>query len=189
MHSYFSLVWQAVHNTYFVVCRTSKSFFGTFKKPPLDFKYKFWICRILSNAVHCNLCFIQNYNCHPWDGNLKHLWFIFSERGGLRWGYPRYNVQYYLSTSEWGMKKLWPHNTNLLMGSWTFAWKLIIMFHYHEDSHFFFIFIDFCLYGLMVIGHSYVISLIFFFWLSPQHEYALSRWSSIHWSKNLLLCI
>lgn len=89
----------------------------------------------------------------------------FQGEGGLGWarGYPSYNVQYYRSTSEWGMKKLWPHNINLLMGSWTFAWKLIIMFHYHEDSQFFFIFIDFCLYGLMVIGHFHVLSLNFFF--------------------------
>lgn len=182
MHFCFLLpvVWQVFHFTtqilLFDIHQTL--FLETFKTPPSDFKYKFWICLHLDKRNVLWFMLYLKLQLSSVRGQKHNLWFISWERRvGMSLLQGTCTI---LSVNQW-MEKLLPHKINLLMASWIFAWKLIITFQDHEDI---FIFIDFCLYGLMVIDHFHIISLIFFSFLLSMNMHCPNN--SFHWLKNLI---
>lgn len=104
MHFCFLLpiIWQVFHFTtqilLFDIHQTL--FLETFKTPPLDFKYKFWICLHLDKRNVQWFMLYSKLQLSSWEGK-SIICGLFPGRGGLGWVYYKVHVQYYLSTSEW----------------------------------------------------------------------------------------
>lgn len=186
MHFCFLLpiIWQVFHFTtqilLFDIHQTL--FLETFKTPPLDFKYKFWICLHLDKRNVLWFMLYLKLQLSSVRGQKHNLWFISWERRvGMSLIQGTCTI---LSVNQW-MEKLWPHKINLLMASWIFAWKLIITFQDHEVSQFFHLhwFLSVWFNGNWPFSHHFF---DFFFSFSSGWICMHCPNNSFHWLKNLI---